>query len=149
MLVQQITPEVIGWIRAQARAGHGREAVMRAMRDKGWQDQIAQAAVAEASSSARDELPAPNPVPEPDLAQSPSSLRLSDREVQVLAEMRLPRVVVFGGFLSSTECDELIESAREQLTRSSVVDHWSGGSADSAYRTSDGTFFDRGAGDTV
>jgi len=32
MLVQKITPEIIDWVRAQARAGHARDAVLAAMR---------------------------------------------------------------------------------------------------------------------
>ena len=84
------------------------------------------------------------PVPEPDLAGSPSVLRLPDRDVQVLLTLQHPRVVLFGGFLSEAECDALMALARPRLARSETVDNDSGGSEVNAARTSDGMFFQRG-----
>ena len=146
MLIQQITPEVLQWIAAQAQAGHKPDAVLQAMRDSGWNDAVALAAIDQSKRGLLDELPPPLPiaVPEPDMADSPCVLRTSDREVQVLASMRLPRVLVFGNLLSHEECDSLIEFARGRLERSTTVDNWSGGSELTDWRTSEGMFFERG-----
>lgn len=149
MLVQKITPEVVEWIRTQARAGHAREAVLSAMRGRGWTEHIAQAAISEAHNSLFDNIPPPVPVPEPDTGQAPSALQLSDLKVQVLTEIELPRLTVFGGFLSAQECDGLIELARSRLVRSEVIDTWSGGGAVNIARTSEGMFFERGENEIV
>src|SRR5262249_18789642 len=46
--VQQITPEVLQWITAQARAGHTPEAVLEAMRARGWHNATAATAIEKA-----------------------------------------------------------------------------------------------------
>ena len=38
---QAITPELRQWILAQVAAGHGPEAVLKAMTGAGWQDEVA------------------------------------------------------------------------------------------------------------
>jgi len=150
MSAQQVTPELRQWIVAQAQAGHKPEAVLRSMIDSGWHEDVALAAIEETlrgflSEHAREHgLPAPVPVPEPDLADSPSVLRAHDREVRVLMTMRQPRVVVFGGLLSDAECDSLIELARVRLQRSETVDNSTGGNEVNESRTSQGMFFERG-----
>jgi prolyl 4-hydroxylase len=149
MLVQKITPQIIEWVRAQARAGHARDAVLQAMRGRGWDDHIALAAISEAHNQKAEEIPAPIPVPEPDTAHGTSYLRLPDRTVQVLTELQLPRLCVFGGFLGADECDGLVELARDRLVRSEVVDAWSGGGAVNVARTSEGMFFERGENEIV
>ena len=45
MLTQQITPDVLQWIVAQAQAGHKPDAVLQAMRASGWSDDVALSAV--------------------------------------------------------------------------------------------------------
>jgi prolyl 4-hydroxylase len=149
MLVQKITPQVLEWIRAQARAGHQRDAVLSAMRTHGWDEHIANAAISEANNRASEDIPPPVPVPEPDTAQASSWLALSDRKVQVLTEMQLPRLTVFGGFLSAEECDGLVELARDRLVRSEVMDSWNGGGATNDARTSEGMFFERGENEII
>jgi len=89
-------------------------------------------------------LPPPMAVPDPDLDDSPSTLDAGDRQVRVVAAMRSPRVVVFGGLLSDEECDEMVALARQRLTRSETLDNATGGTEVHAARTSDGMFFNRG-----
>ena len=145
MLIQQITPDVLEWIAAQAQAGHKPDAVLQAMRASGWSDDVALSAVEQSRrGSVAAEPPPPVAVPEPDAIDSLCTLHTSDRDVQVLASMRLPRVVVFGNLLSHQECDSLIELARPRLERSTTVDNWSGGIEVNESRTSEGTFFERG-----
>ncbi len=146
-LIQQITPEVLSWIVAQARAGHSRDAVLHAMRESGWEGAIARAAISRAMNGEVPADPAPSverALPWPNLTGSPCTLRALDREVQVLSVLRLPRLVTFGGLLSRDECDLLIETARPRLEPSSTVDNWDGGSQKSDFRTSQGMFFERG-----
>src|SRR3546814_12124890 len=63
----------------------------------------------------------------------------------VLANILLPRVIVFGGLLDVAECDELVELSRARLKPSSVVDPATGGDQLHEDRTSAGAHFPRGA----
>ncbi len=83
--------------------------------------------------------------PMADLAGSPSRLIAEGHEVQVLFEMQNPRIVVFGGFMTDEECDQVVEIARPRLERSGVMgDPWEDGGQMSDIRTSYGTFLQRG-----
>ncbi len=149
MTSQRVTPELQQWIVAQARAGHPPQAVLQSMRDSGWDDEVAAAALETTLQTWLDEharahdLPPLSPVPGPDLADAPSTLRAHDRDVQVLMTLRHPRIIVFGGLLAGDECDALVALARERLARSETVDMRSGGSETNAARTSEGMFFRR------
>jgi prolyl 4-hydroxylase len=83
-------------------------------------------------------------MPGPALAEGAHALRAGAREVQVLAALARPRVVVFGGLLDAQECDDLVELARSRLARSETVTPATGGSEVNAARTSEGMFFARG-----
>ena len=147
---QQATPELREWIIAQARAGCRPEDVLKAMCDSGWEQPVAVAALEETletyleAHARQSGLPPVVAVPEPALAESPVALLAGDREVKVLASMRNPRVIVFGGLLGDEECDALVEQARARLVRSETVDTRTGGSELNEARTSDGMFFERG-----
>lgn len=152
-LNQTVTPDLRQWILAQVAAGCMGEDILKAMRASGWNDVVARAALAHtlqgASAEGGGALQAPAeplgvPVPEPELDDSPQVIRLPDREVHVLLTMQRPRVVLFGGLLSETECDALMDLARPRLARSETIDNVSGGSEVNAARTSDGMFFQRG-----
>jgi prolyl 4-hydroxylase len=150
MAVQQVTPELRQWIIAQAQAGHKPEVVLQSMRASGWQEDVAINALEEvlqgflADHARASGLPAPVPVPEADLRDSPSTLRAGGHDVHVLLAMRNPRVIVFGGLLSDGECDELIALAKPKLVRSETVITSTGGSEVNEARTSEGMFFERG-----
>ncbi len=149
MSEQQVTPELRQWIVAQAQAGHKPEVVLEAMRASGWQEAVALDALeatlkgflAEQAQAAG--LPVPVVVPGPDLTDAPLWLDAGDRQVQVLMTLHNPRVVVFGGLLSSAECEALIELARPRLARSETVQTETGGSEVNPVRTSSGMFFTR------
>lgn len=151
MAAQAITPELREWIVAQARAGCRPEDVLQSMRTSGWDEATAVDALETTleqylaqHAQAQPLVPPPVPVPGPDLAAASSTLRALDRDVPVLMTMASPRLVVFGGFLSDAECDEMIALARPKLARSETVHTPSGGSEVNASRTSDGMFFERG-----
>ena len=151
-VAQAVTPELRAWIIAQAQAGCRPEDVLAAMQASGWQEDVAIVALEDtlathlkAQQAGRPlALPPPSKVPDADLAESPPHLWAGDREVQVLLSMKLPRVVVLGGFLSHEECDELVALSKTRLVRSETVINATGGSEVNDARTSDGMFFGRG-----
>jgi len=83
----------------------------------------------------------PAPMPEPWLPDGATHVDCGDRKVEVVMASIMPRLVVFEGFLSDDECDQLIEEARPRLTRSGVIQPMSGASMVTDIRTSQGMFF--------
>jgi prolyl 4-hydroxylase len=153
MNAQVITQELKDWIIAQARAGCRPQDVLDAMRASGWSEEVAITAMedtlqqflaAQQQARPQEALPPAVKVPEPDLAPGAPALWAHDREVRVLINLKLPRVVVFGGLLSDDECDELVALAKPRLARSETVQNATGASEVNASRTSQGMFFDRG-----
>ncbi len=147
---KQANPELEAWILDQVRAGHSPEAVVAPMLDQGWQEQAAIDAVETVVRRHLEEhargsgVPVPVPVPAPVAWNGPSVLNAGDREVQVLAHLVHPQVVVFGGLLSHEECDGLVELSRGRLARSSTVNLDTGADEVHAARTSQGVFLRRG-----
>jgi len=165
---QYISRELKEWIVAQAKAGVAPDTVLDAMKSSGWQEDIAIRALEEtlqehlatqqparqttttAIPTATTATPAatheafPVPVPDAAISDSPSRLRILDRDVTVLMSMRLPRVIVFGGFMSDAECDQVVALSRPRMARSETVDNKTGGSEVNEARTSRGMFFERG-----
>ncbi len=147
---QAITPQLRQWIVEQAQAGHAPDAVLKAMREAGWSEDVAIDAM---ESTLREHLeqtaqaaglPAAVTVPEPALDDTPLYLDAGDRRVHVLSAQLQPRVVVFGNLLSDVECEALIELARPRMARSRTVATKTGGEEINVDRTSDGMFFQRG-----
>jgi len=144
------SPELSRWILAQAQAGTDPREVTAAMQQQGWTEQAAIDAVERTMRDhlechAREHgLPVPVKVPSPIELNGPSVLQAGDRDVQVLASLLHPRVIVFGSILSVQECDSLVELAREHLERSPVFDPDTGEDQRHEARTSEGMFFKRG-----
>jgi len=145
---QLITPELRRWIIAQAEAGCLPEDVVAAMVSSGWHEDVALEAMEQTLrghlASLRTAVPPPSGVPEPALDDGAPFLVAEGHTVEVAIAMKLPRVVVFHGLLSDTECEQLMEEARPRLSRSETVDTATGGNEVNAARTSDGMFFERG-----
>ncbi|MBU2410714.1 MAG: 2OG-Fe(II) oxygenase, partial [Gammaproteobacteria bacterium] len=117
------------------------------MRDAGWHDGVADAALAEVEKAAKGESVAVAPrasMPGPDLSGSPLYIDAAGRRVEVLQTLRNPRVIVFGNLLSREECEQLIAAAKLRLARSLTVETQTGGETLNVDRTSDGMFFERG-----
>ena len=150
MAEQHVTPELRQWIIDQAKAGRPPDEVLKSMMASGWAEDVALAALEDTLSGFLKEhaqangLPAPVPVPEPDLTDAPNSLMVSGHEVKIVMSLRNPRVIVFGNLLSHQECDDMIELARARLVRSETVVTSTGASEVNTARTSDGMFFGRG-----
>jgi len=149
-MTRELAPSTVEWILAQARAGQPPEALLKPLLDDGWSEGDAVAAVEAAvrdwaAAGSRDAgLPVAVPVPSPVELNGASVLRAGDRDVAVLANLLLPRVVVFGGLLSDAECDQLVELSRPKLQRSTILDPDTGDDAVHVDRTSAGTHFPRG-----
>ncbi len=150
------------WITEQLDAKHTPQALFESMLKSGWGVEQARSALEEvlgvptevAGTQAQPalatgaDLPAV-PVPEPSLADYPTTIRLSDRTVNVLSVMKHPRVIVFGNLLSKEECQQLMDLAAPKLDRSRTVDRATGGEEVNDARTSDGMFFQRGEGEFI
>ncbi len=147
---QPVTPELRAWIIEQASAGHPPETVLESMRSSGWNEDSASAALEQVLTGFLDEksrqaaLPAPVKVPEPLPQGTRTTVWAHDREVKVLVNLQMPRVVVFGDLLSGDECDAMIALARARLARSETVQTDTGASEVNEARTSQGMFFERG-----
>ncbi|HWI81599.1 2OG-Fe(II) oxygenase [Ramlibacter sp.] len=152
---QQVTPQLRQWIVEQAQAGHSAEAVLKAMLDAGWQEDVAVEAMETTlrghleHQAVQQGLPPAVNVPEPELDESPLYLDAGDRRVYVVQTMASPRVVVFGSLLSDEECEALIALARPRLARSLTVQTQTGGEEVNQDRTSHGMFFQRGENELV
>jgi prolyl 4-hydroxylase len=150
MTAQNVTPELRQWIIDQAKAGRPPDEVLKSMMASGWEEDVALAALEDTLAGFLKEhaqangLPAPVPVPEPDLTDAPTMLVVGGHEIEVVLTLRNPRVIVFGHLLSDQECDELIALASERLVRSETVVTSTGASEVNTARTSDGMFFGRG-----
>lgn len=158
---QTVTPELRQWIVEQAVAGHQPEAVLAAMVQAGWTEDVAAVALEDtlrdhlrqrsaSRPAAALKLPAQATsergvkVPDVDLSPSSREIDAGDRRVQLLASLQSPRVLVLGGLLSDEECDALIAAARPRLARSLTVQTQTGGEELNPDRTSNGMFFNRG-----
>ena len=141
-------PDLLKWLNECLARGHSAESLTTSALKTGWPPDVVRAAVAEALGreliANRDGARASgSPVPEPDLAQAPTFIQTSDRKVNIVTVVKIPRVVVFGNLLSDEECDALIELAQPKLARSLTVDNQTGGEEVNSARTSDGMFFGR------
>jgi prolyl 4-hydroxylase len=146
-----VSAEAKQWILHRVLAGAGNDQVISELIAAGWQRRAAGDALAVVLTEnprARVALAASDaPVeggPEPDIAEMPLSLDAGDRQVKVLLEMKSPRVVVFGDFLSAQECAALIEAAKPRMAHSETVNRQTGAHQIDGARTSQGMFFARG-----
>ena len=146
----KIPDGLVEWAIQQAQQGAGPQDLVRPLIDAGWEESDAAGALDVAMHEFLQQharasgLPAPQRVPSPTEMNGDSVIDAGDREVRVLANMLLPRLVVLGGLLSDEECDALIALAKPKLARSTTVDPDSGGDLVHADRTSRGMFFRQG-----
>lgn len=149
MSTPPVDPELLRWILARVDAGATTGEILGEMQATGWQEYAAAAAVAGAMGTRAapvHEAPAAAVlrVPDPVRPNGPSLVDAGDRQVAVLANLRVPRVVVFGGLLSGEECDALVARASPRLLRSATVNLDTGKDEVHDARTSEGTWFRRG-----
>lgn len=144
MHTQAITPELTGWIVEQAAAGRPAEEILQPLVEAGWDPDTAADAVATvlqrlvADHARENGLPQSVPVPVPVGFNGSSELDIEGRRIQVLGNLQVPRLVVFGGLLSEDECDGLVERARSRLRPSATFNAATGRDEVHASRTSQG-----------
>ena len=161
---QVLTSELILWVQQQASAGFNEQALLKSMREAGWDEALALEALAahfgaptgvDAQSSSADQ---PSVVsrgrvfaeqPGPMLDGAVRQIDVGDRLVDVLVHNQNPKVVVFGDLLSDEECQALIDAARPRMKRSRTVSNATGGEELNDARTSQGMFFERGESDVI
>lgn len=142
--------EIHHWITTQTAAGQSPEMLLQSMVKNGWNELAANLALAEVLDWQKFQLepvaalPPAVPVPEPLPDDAHNRVWAEDREVAVVANMRAPRIVVFGDLISAEECDEIIAHAQSRLERSKAVQMDTGGSEVHPARTSEGMSFKRG-----
>lgn len=150
MHMHKIPASVASQVIALARDGRDPDVLMRPLLDLGWDECAAGDAVERlireylAAHARSNALPEPVHVPSPIEANGGATIVLPDRRVGVLASLLLPRVVIFGGLLSDSECAGLIEQAQPRMRRSQTLNLDSGLDEDHAARTSRGAMFRRG-----
>ncbi|TXH72314.1 MAG: 2-oxoglutarate-dependent dioxygenase [Lysobacteraceae bacterium] len=163
--------EIKRWIAEQIRAGQPANALLEAMRGRGWSHEQAMALIAqamgasagtaaveataaqttrtsqspaEAQSHSKAAEASARALPTPAIEGDALHLDLGDRKVSVLMAMRNPQILLFGDFLSKDECDRLVEIARPRMQRSLTTDIRTGADKVDTVRTSRGMFFGRG-----
>ncbi len=151
MQFDNLNADLKQWLQSSLAAGHGREALLQAMRSAGYDDGFARLAVEAALARLRPQ-PAMAPASSSSselLAGSSNAIVTSDREVPILMVLNAPRVVLFGELLSAEECEQLIALSRRKLERSTVVNADTGAYDVHPDRTSSGTHFERGENELV
>ncbi|MES2512301.1 MAG: 2OG-Fe(II) oxygenase [Pseudomonadota bacterium] len=141
---QPLTPELRAWMAEQTAQGHSMEQILQAIVTAGWSPDVAAAAL----QPGDDRLPALK-VPALLPLQSGNMVDAGDKWVQVTYYIEQPELAVFGNLLSDGECDAIIASARQRLSRSLTVDTHTGGEELHPDRTSEGMFFDRGETEVI
>ena len=153
--------EIRQWLVEQIRAGQPAEALLRSMRDRGWNRDVAMGLIAQAMSirasadaaaqaaaapavATPAALPRRVEMPRPIVPEGAMHVDLGDRQVTVMAAIDAPEVMQFDGFLSDAECDAVIDLAQPRMQRSLTVDIETGESRKDLVRTSRGMFFTRG-----
>lgn len=145
-----VDPALAQWMLARVHAGDTPDQMLQAMLAQGWQRQPALDAIESTLREhvdgvvAANALPQAVPVPQPIDANGDWELDVDGRQVQVLASMLLPRVVVFGGLLDREECEGLIALARDRLAPSTTLNLETGEDQQVRDRSSEGVFFQRG-----
>lgn len=144
-----VDPELAQWMLDRVRDGSSPQAMLEAMLARGWEVQAAMDAMEQTlrghveAAQLEQALPKAAQVPNPVAINGQWEVQADGHRVQVLANMLLPRVVVFGGLLSAEECDGLIDLARSRLSRSQTMNLDTGEDQTVTDRTSEGMFFER------
>jgi prolyl 4-hydroxylase len=88
-------------------------------------------------------------VPEPLEGAGATFVETPDRRVEVLAALRVPRIIVFGGVLAPEECEALCELALPRMQRARTINRDTGTPDEHVQRISDGMYFTRGEHELV
>jgi prolyl 4-hydroxylase len=116
--------DLVAWVTERHAEDHCPAQVFNVMRASGWSCDDAVAALLQALPYELHEQVRvlPRGAPDLDLSNRPSTITIDGHTVQVLCDMRHPRLIVFGNLLSADECNELIAGASPRLKRSMIKD---------------------------
>lgn len=152
-----INDAVRTWLNSNVERGVSPSALVDAMVGAGFESQLAQAAVkssfesAEAARLAAAQAPCGFDTVAGQYAYDAAPVAAGnvihafDRDVRVVTRLEKPQVIVFDGILSNEECEEMIERSRPMLKRSTTVNVDTGANDVIRDRTSEGTWYARGA----
>jgi len=145
------TPDLRRWLLQQTESGRPPDELLAELMRRGLAEDQAVAIMTATFEARLAEVKAKKNadpslrVPDPPGVRRASVVRALDREVKVLFQLAQPRVILFGGLLSNTECDELVGQARRRMSSSNVIDLDTGDERRDAGRTSSGMAFTRAA----
>lgn len=151
-MVNDISPAWRDWIITNLQRGCTRQSMIESMVQAQFDATFAAACIARmadsemnmAQTTAARALSNESYRYEPSRVASGNTIALSDGPVKVALRLSRPDVVLVDGFMSDTECEQLIAQSRHKLLPSTVVDPQSGGRQVIAARSSEGTYFQRG-----
>lgn len=134
--------DLVAWIEDNIRAGCTRDSLLQAGIESGHASELVVAALAKAYND-----PKPANVPWPNLDKP--WVWAGDRVVRAALTLQNPKFVLFNGFCSEAETEELIELARPKFQRSTGLNAMTGEFEVHPARTSDGMHFKAGESQLV
>lgn len=153
------SPELERWLARHIEQGFGADALVRSMRQSGYDAEFARTMVQVAFAGRKGTVQPESP-PAPlgrdgvdarnaaaaahDAAARSPAVHAGDREVPVAFALESPRIALYQQLLSPQECDELIALSRGRLARSPVVNPDTGDENLIDARTSMGAMFQVG-----
>lgn len=155
-----LTPDWQDWIFENLRRGCSPQSMISMMVQAGFDAAVAESGIHLAAQSLRSPLLS-GVVSKPAIAANEgyryegsrivpgNKIVLNDVTVNVALRLERPDVVLFTGFMSNEECDELVEHASKKLLPSTIVDPQSGETRVIGHRSSEGTYFQRGENELV
>jgi prolyl 4-hydroxylase len=151
MRFDSLNADLRRWLQTSIEAGHDGEALQQALLQAGYDGDFARQAVETALARLQPAAAtrAPSPVFAEPFAAHSNAVATSDRTVEIVMSMNVPRIVLFGNLLSSEECEQVIDASRRRLHRSTVVNAATGAYDVHADRTSNGTHFELGENSLV
>lgn len=142
-----VSYEWLDWIIESLENGHSPLTLVGSMVEKGYDELVADQLVARLAKMRNSNLKILDEISDNYIYESPritikeNVIHTSDRDIQVIARLEKPVVVVLDNMLSAEECDAMVVHAKaKELTRSVVVDSQTGNQSVDPVRTSSGTF---------
>ncbi|MDR0182578.1 2OG-Fe(II) oxygenase [Lysobacter arvi] len=140
-----LSEEWIDWVRENLARGCTRESLMLEMLRNNISSEDTLQAFRDAAEAPHAEVTHVPCWPERFVFRSCNQATIDGREIRVLARLQRPAAVLLENVLSATECEALIALSSQRMTPSTVVDPESGELAPVQARSSEGTWFARGA----
>lgn len=148
-----VTQDWRDWIETNLQRECSLESMIEAMVNTGYSAEDAKNAIDQVKASRVTEVLKPRIE---GVYKTPSStlqpghvIEFEGHRVQVMMRMTNPLVAVLDNMLSPEECEELMAASEARLKRNTVTDPQNGGRLEIRERTSDGTWWNRGASEFI